>query len=354
MANKTRDPVIELYRILLMFGICWLHCLCQGAWQGMWPRWVLSACVPGFVFISGYFGVKFSVSKTIRLYSVPIYASLLAPFLGGAFLHGCYWKEVIRVWHADGGFWFVHSYAILTIVAPLVNKFFEEISTWQDRRELIRVLLPIFFLVFGWGAALNYNHCKPYVPTSSGLSQGSFLTLLAIYSIGRMFNVFKLENRISWKCAGISVFLLFFFISIVGAPLSAVNNLVTVLLPVCLFVMIRSIKLPDIIARVVLMLSPFMFAVYCISGTVYFPFTKPMFFSVIEATKSWAVSFGTTPWTAAFIAAIFSFLLGIVCAVPQFAVASLLRPMLQKIYSHMDWKFERIVDRVVSCLDCRQ
>ena len=148
MDKSKRNPSIELYRILLMFGICWLHCLCQGAWCGMWPRWVLSACVPGFVFISGYFGVKFSVSKALRLYSVPIYASLLAPFVGGAFLHGCYWKEVVRVWHADGGFWFVHAYVILTILAPLINKFFENVSVCQGRRELIRVLLPLSFLVF--------------------------------------------------------------------------------------------------------------------------------------------------------------------------------------------------------------
>lgn len=346
MANKTRDPVIELYRILLMFGICWLHCICQGMWRGMWPRWVLSACVPGFVFISGYFGVRFSVSKTIRLYSVPIYASLLAPFLGGAFLHGCYWKEVIRVWHADGGFWFVHAYVILTIVAPLINKFFENVATCQGVRELFQVLLPIILLVFGWGAALNYNHLRPYVPTSAGLTEASFLTFLAVYSIGRIFGVFELDKRIPVRFAVLCGLLIITLITIVGGPLSAGNNLVTVLLPICVFVVIRPLKLPDMLVRIVLSISPFMFAVYCISGTVYFPFTEPIFFSVIEAIKMWMAFYGASPWVAALIAAVVSFGVGIVCALPQYCIARVMQPYFSKFYTKADALFEVCVARL--------
>lgn len=65
---EPRNPAIELFRILAMFGICMIHVSGQGPYRSVWPTNLCCAAVPAFIFISGYFGVRFSVSKLLRLY----------------------------------------------------------------------------------------------------------------------------------------------------------------------------------------------------------------------------------------------------------------------------------------------
>ena len=75
-----RNPAIELFRVLLMFGICLLHV--QTAAGGGRLTSVLVSCVPGFVMISGWFGIHFSWRKIFMLYGVAVYASLVIPLVG--------------------------------------------------------------------------------------------------------------------------------------------------------------------------------------------------------------------------------------------------------------------------------
>jgi len=46
--------------VMLMFGICLLHAVGFGGHGQAWVINILSSCVVGFVFISGWFGVRFS------------------------------------------------------------------------------------------------------------------------------------------------------------------------------------------------------------------------------------------------------------------------------------------------------
>ena len=77
--DKVRISGIELYRALLMFGICLLHTVSQGN-GGVGSAVVcsvLQACVCGFVFISGWFGIRFRPAKLVRLYGVGVFAALV-------------------------------------------------------------------------------------------------------------------------------------------------------------------------------------------------------------------------------------------------------------------------------------
>lgn len=341
-----RNSAIELYRILLMFGICWLHCVCQGRWSGLWPRYALGFCVPGFVLITGYFGVDFKLSKVVRLYSVPVYASLLAPLMGGSFAHGCYWREVLRVWDADGGFWFIHAYVVLMIFAPFLNACFETATTSEGKCRLFRALLPMWFLVFCWMAGLNYNHMRLFVPSTSGLTANSFLTFIGVYSIGRIIRIFKLDYKIPYHICVMCAIILFAMAFLIGGPVSHSNNIVAVLQSVLLFMVIKRIKLRRSYEKFVLQTSPFMLAVYCISGTVYFPFTKPIFFSVIEYLKDELFGCGFSPLLATFTTALIVFVLGMILALPQFAVALLHKDKLKRFYSFIDNGFEYTVLKI--------
>ena len=88
MKKNTRNSTIELSRIFLMLGICLLHCITQGGHVCRGLDNLLLSCVTGFVFISGYFGLSFKISKIIRLItmafsSVVVLAIVKVIFVGG-------------------------------------------------------------------------------------------------------------------------------------------------------------------------------------------------------------------------------------------------------------------------------
>lgn len=75
IANHKRNSAIEIYRVLLMLGIVVLH---EYSYVGMGHNWLprlFHTCVVGFVFISGYYGVKLSFAKFARLYGVAIFCA---------------------------------------------------------------------------------------------------------------------------------------------------------------------------------------------------------------------------------------------------------------------------------------
>ena len=340
--NFRRNPALELDRILLMFGICLLHCVCQGRFMHHWPWNVLGCCVPGFVFISGYFGVRFSFSKVIRLYSVAVYASLIAPLVGGAWWTGVWWQEVVRVWNADGGFWFVHAYVLLLVMSPIVNVVFEKC----EKREAVLRILPLLLVVFGWGCLRNYNCLAWLIPTSPGLKAESFLTFMAVYCIGRCVRLLHIDERVPLPVKSVVAISLFVLISCTQGFLKAGNNPLCVCLAVVLFLLIKELKMPFVLSRVILFLAPFMFSVYCISGTIYFPFTEPKFFSIIEWCKDSLADRGMPVMVTLIAAAGLAFVVGIVFALPQWLLAKIFNRQLSVFYSFVDSLPERMVRKL--------
>ena len=97
-----RNASIEFYRVMLMFGICFLHAVGFGGHGEPWVCNVFASCVVGFVFISGWFGVRFSWGKIAKLYGVGMYAAVVFGILvhvtgmaadGGAAVAMAYNKE---------------------------------------------------------------------------------------------------------------------------------------------------------------------------------------------------------------------------------------------------------------------
>ena len=72
-----RDCSIDAYRVCLMFGICLLHSITQAGHNVAWAANMLSWCVPGFMFISGWFGIKFSIGKVFKLYGISLYCAVM-------------------------------------------------------------------------------------------------------------------------------------------------------------------------------------------------------------------------------------------------------------------------------------
>ena len=70
-----RNDSIDVYRCLLMLGICLLHAITQGGHNVVWAANILLWCVPGFMFISGWYGIQFSHRKVLKLYGISLYCA---------------------------------------------------------------------------------------------------------------------------------------------------------------------------------------------------------------------------------------------------------------------------------------
>lgn len=132
---KERNNAIELLRVLLMFGIVLIHVVGKGAYSRNWLANLLKVCVPGFIFITGYYGVRFSWAKLIRLYGVGLFAALCGAIGWWAFLAdgaglGGFCQRFITDMR---WFWFLHAYAILLLTAPILNACIEHLYENSSR-----------------------------------------------------------------------------------------------------------------------------------------------------------------------------------------------------------------------------
>ena len=104
---KQRNLSVEFLRTSLMFAICFLHAVSQGDYYCTWLVRLLCPSVCGFVFISGWYGVYFSMRKVLKLYGIGLYASIVAAGVWQAWVGSIdcwgYISLVVDLWK---NFWF--------------------------------------------------------------------------------------------------------------------------------------------------------------------------------------------------------------------------------------------------------
>lgn len=179
---------------MLMFGICLLHAVGFGGYGKTWMVNVLTPCVVGFVFISGWYGIRFRWRKLVKLYGIGVYCAMVSGVLSV-----CGNEEVrsvdalkIALSHLSHGYWFLHAYAIMMMLAPLVN-----LAVPQGNGECNwRLLAPLWCVVFVWGfgRTLPYGSC---LPKADGLDAYGGLTLLAIYAGARAVRESGVVGRVT-------------------------------------------------------------------------------------------------------------------------------------------------------------
>lgn len=248
-----RNPSIELYRILLMFGIVLLHSAAKGDHVAFGLSNLLKFCVPGFVFISGYYGIKFSWGKLGRLYVLAAVCALVGVFAEWAHLgdmdFAANWILYMK-W-----FWFLHAYVILMMFAPILN-----LAIIQGGGYKLTVM-PIVVLAFGWSYLYEIGHLKPFVFPASGLGAYTPLTLIGIYLLARLFRVYELDVKMPTKYVLVTIALCLPFAAIGLAPY---NSLFAFCIAAGLFVLFkRFVKCGEW----VLFVAPSMFSVYLLHST---------------------------------------------------------------------------------------
>ena len=197
----NRNENIEAVRVLLMFGIVAEHAISQtGCASGWRPLGcLLDSCVDGFMFISGYYGMRFRLSKILRLVGVVLFCGTILIAIHSYVVVGDgivgFLPRLKYLLNASGGWWFLWAYLIVMFLSPLVEAAFD-----SNRRTTIGFVAPVLVLVFGWS---YFTLLNPYIgnviPQPAGFTPLSFLSLFGVYVFARALRRLDFEKFITSK-----------------------------------------------------------------------------------------------------------------------------------------------------------
>lgn len=254
MYDKKRNASVELLRLSLMFGIVLLHVITQDGYFTIDNRLAkcvtnaLSTCVVGFIFISGYYGIKMSILKVMRLISL---AAFYMVVLGGV----CDWRLALSRFTHD---WFLYGYIVLMLFAPLFNAAIDVLD-WKK-------VTGVLFAVYVWSYLCVIPCIKTYMPCPTGFAPLSFFTMFGIYIAARLYRKYDLEFMVlrrKWMATiilGISILLV-----LVGFYHH--NSIASLALIGIAFAFIKNKSLPCWLSNIVLIVAPATFGIYLIHSS---------------------------------------------------------------------------------------
>ena len=205
--SKKRNLSMDILRIIAMFCIVGLHLIQAKSNLGL--DYIKDGTIPTFQFIplsffnnifmigvnlffllSGYFKIKFSLSKILSLLFKLYFYWLISQLI--AFAIGIYNPQsaadfLLTFVSAISKYWFIIVYILLCITAPLLNSFAESLSK-SGVKYFIFVSIA-FFMLGGFVADMFY----PYFGTGEG-----FLPLWAwiVYLYGRFIRIYWQDIKI--------------------------------------------------------------------------------------------------------------------------------------------------------------
>lgn len=271
---KPRQAAPEVYRVALMFGICLLHSITFSAGdRALWPWRLLHSCVDGFAFLSGWYGLSFRPSKFVRLYALAGFCGTLIFTIG--WLIGSYPVALDRATlkllrGLLVGPWFLNAYALLLLLAPLVDA----VLAWVPPAKRLPILLPPLAITFGWAFAQSIPRIGGLFPQTAGVGSYTGLTLFGIYILARLWRLGNWDRFLTGTRLYVAIGVLM-HLSIGGFYNYA--SPVAALLSGCCFLLFRRILWPDWVGRVALWLGPSMFAVYLLHcNRIILPYFEPL------------------------------------------------------------------------------
>lgn len=190
MGQKVRSSNLELLRIAAMYMIIFIHAnrylgrFCGGALHTFCNGFVNGICNTGvtcFILISGYCGMKFSITKLVKMECMMITYSCLETAVmclaypqqmrGGALLEALV-KAFLPV--VTRKYWFYSCYVCLYLSSGFLQKWLEGLEKREFRNILI--LMLVLFSVF---PTLFYFEIVP--DNGKGLVQMTMVYLLGRY-----------------------------------------------------------------------------------------------------------------------------------------------------------------------------
>ena len=242
-----RNASIELLRFILMIAICMWHTMVHGFNYAnismvntpqVQHIIIMAICVPAvdtFMFISGYYGIRFSYDKLLKL---TIQALLIANIITIIKLPfgGClsFYDQLLPV-SSGITWWFLSVYAVIMVLSPIINSGINTI----DKKTFRNILIILFFIF----TIVKYK-----------LEGGGYnlITLLLVYLLGRYCN--KAQIVLSGKKSVLlwlilfSLLLLIMFYQLYYGDVHSIwtilsyNNPIIILMSVTIFYFTLSIK----------------------------------------------------------------------------------------------------------------
>lgn len=260
--NVGRNGGVECLRVLCMFGFVCLHVI---GYSSIAPfgsvdvqntfllhlRYLLNIGVDVYAFISGFYGIKFSIRKAFNLLFIGLFSSLVVFFIEILFFDIEF--RVISIIQIFFNNWYFREYLILFLLASFLNDFFDD----NDIVQYKKIIIPLT-LLFIW------NFLATQFPSSLGqthsLGNHSAILLIIMYLLGRLLNKSGFLQKINLKILillfTICIPFLFFF-----SRLKDFSSPFCIIAAISLFELFRRMKIPYIINRIACFLSPSMLGV---------------------------------------------------------------------------------------------
>lgn len=150
---SKRNSSIELLRLFFMVMIVIIHAYGHGSgldydylyslgcdWSTAHHLGLLSLgkCgVTGFMFISGYYGIKLKWNKLAEMVAMLMFYLIVIACMGGYSVLGLF-RQIVHPWDS---WWFVSSYIVICVLAPFFNKGIEVLS----KKQFGAIILALIF-----------------------------------------------------------------------------------------------------------------------------------------------------------------------------------------------------------------
>lgn len=152
--GKSRNSSVELLRFAFMFLIVLLHVYGHGSgldyeriyhWgteTGTMLHLFLFSLgkigVTGFMFISGYYGIRANRHKVLDMILIPLfYLIVLMPIGNGS--------SKLLLLHPFDGWWFISAYLFIMFLAPLIETGIKNVSHTTFRNIVLALLSYTYF-----------------------------------------------------------------------------------------------------------------------------------------------------------------------------------------------------------------
>ena len=230
-----------------MFGIVVQHVVGQSAYIRHGADFLTNWCVCGFVFVSGYFGIKFKPSKFISLIALGCFCAIVSNM--------AYGTPPFVALKAVRYYWYLWAYLFLMLFAPMINAAFDN----NDKNMIVAMVLPIVFLIYGWSFAAGIPGVRDWMPVCKYLGGCNGVSLVGLYVFTLAYKKFELSR---YCTARNSLMVLPICFGLMLAGLWSFAWVPSFIVTCIAFEYVKGLRLPDWLAKACIFAAPSMFSVY--------------------------------------------------------------------------------------------
>lgn len=284
---KQRDSVLDVFRCLAMFLIVLGHVYQYGTYYHV-SKWFdlvfgLYLCwhVDAFLALSGWFGIKFTVQKFVRLWGVIALYSVVSLVIGRC----CFGMSV--PFRITGG-WYGNTYLCLMLVVPLLNAGIEGLIAKGRKTAWLAWCGFAAVMWINWLSGNSYIGLVAY-----DIGPFSLVQMVFVYFTVRLVRLTNVAEMVRVKHL-LTAILVFFACAIV-MPASRTNYIApyTIVMAIAMLLLFEKyVRVPNWLEKVCVWAAPSMFGVYLLHDVTSFGkmfYRAPMSLMIDLAVPSYVV-----------------------------------------------------------------